>query len=456
MPQQVKESEKKARRRGNNEGSIYQRKDGRWCAQVTIGYRDDGKSIMKYAYGNSRKEAAKKLTKMTSNVFENGYSSVTMKDTKQFNLLLEDWFVTFKEPNIQSVTVARHRNYMKNHIGPAFEGIEVQQVDLFRLQRFFNTLSKKGLCLDTIKKMRQMLNQFYVQYVIKLGLVKENPLEGVQIKSVQRKDPDDEDNLALSPELRVQILDNLKTETVLKPILTTFMLTGMRPGELIALRWRDVDFKKSTISVRYAINREVDFDENGEVIGRREVVGNTKTALSVRSFMASESAMQCLEDWKEYQKAKQQETGIEFTSGNCYVFSTKTGTIRSYGGLRTMLVRFLAKYGMEDHGISLYTFRHTFATMLLEERENPKIVSKLMGHSKVLTTLSIYSHVISNSVYEQTAKTLDSAYRNLIADKEKTDEPLESSSVLGHPKDNRLPLKTDSNADSNADNFRQF
>ena len=111
---------------------------------------------------------------------------------------------------------------------------------------------------------------------------------------------------------------------------------------------------------------------------------------------------------------------------------------------------------MEDYGISLYTFRHTFATMLLEERENPKIVSKLMGHSKVLTTLSVYSHVISNSVYEQTAKTLDSAYKNLIAEKEKTDEPLDGSSVLRHLEDGILPPKTDSNADSSADNFRQF
>jgi len=63
----------------------------------------------------------------------------------------------------------------------------------------------------------------------------------------------------------------------------------------------------------------------------------------------------------------------------------------------------------------------------LEERENPKIVSELMGHSKVLTTLSIYSHVISKSVYESTAKTLDRAYGNL--KKEKTDESSVDSSV---------------------------
>ena len=75
MPRQIKTVEKKASRRGNNEGSIYQRKDGRWCAQVTVGYKENGKPIFKYAYGSSRQEVAKKLTQYTHEVFENGYSS---------------------------------------------------------------------------------------------------------------------------------------------------------------------------------------------------------------------------------------------------------------------------------------------------------------------------------------------------------------------------------------------
>ena len=69
------------------------------------------------------------------------------------------------------------------------------------------------------------------------------------------------------------------------------------------------------------------------------------------------------------------------------------------------------KYKLEAEKISLYTFRHTFATMLLEERENPKIVASLMGHKKVSTTLDIYSHVINKDVYEKTAHTLDGVFK---------------------------------------------
>ncbi|MCL1976306.1 MAG: site-specific integrase [Firmicutes bacterium] len=448
MPRKLKNIEKKTGRRGNNEGSIYQRKDGRWCAQVTVGYRDNGKAIIKYAYGSSRQEVAKKLAKFTNEVFENGYTAFAPSDTKMFYPMLEDWFFTFKEPVIGSATSEKLRNFIKNHIKPEFGNLEVHQVDLFRLQRFFNGLSKKGICLQSIKHIKQLLNQFFEQYLMKQGLVKENPLESVKIRSNERDD-NDRDNLALSPELRTVVLSKLEAEPVLKPILTVFMLTGMRPGELIALKWRDVDFEKSSISIRLAASREIEFDDDGNVKERRQIISNTKTVLSVRSFKTADNVMLCLQDWMDYLKQQEAKTGIDFTSADCYVFSTRKGEMRGYSGLRSMLGRFLVNNNLEGYGINLYTFRHTFATMLLEERENPKIVSELMGHSKVLTTLSIYSHVISKSVYESTAKTLDRAYQCLLPEKEKTDKPCTGSSAL-------IPLQIDRSFDSNSLNFRQF
>jgi integrase len=419
----MKTVEKKVGRRGNNEGSIYQRKDGRWCSQVMIGYRENGSPIFKYAYGSSRQEVAKKLTEYTHEVFVGGYSSVAPKDVNMFYPLLEDWYCTFKEPNISSATSEKLRNFMKNHIKPEFGQLVVPQVDLFRLQRFFNSLAKKGLCLQSIKHIKQMLNQFYEQYILKKGLCKTNPLEGIIIRSRERADGD-RDTLALTPELRATIFEHLAGEELLKPILTVLLLTGIRPGELIALRWRDIDWKNGSISIRLAASREIDFGDDGNVIERRQVISNTKTVLSVRSFKVAESVITCLQEWQQHQKEQSVKVGMNLTAADCHVFCTSKGEMRRYSGLRTMLRRFLKKNDLDDHGISLYTFRHTFATMLLEERENPKIVSELMGHSKVLTTLSVYSHVLSNSVYESTAKTLDRVFDNLAA-KEKTDESIQ-------------------------------
>jgi site-specific recombinase XerD len=87
--------------------------------------------------------------------------------------------------------------------------------------------------------------------------------------------------------------------------------------------------------------------------------------------------------------------------------------MRTYSGLRSLLERFKRKHKLQDEGISYYTFRHTFATVLLEQRENTKIVANMMGHTKVSTTLDLYSHVVDNSVYKQTAQTLDKVYAKI-------------------------------------------
>jgi len=428
MPRKMKTTEKKSGRRGNNEGSIYRRKDGLWCGQATVGYHESGKQIRKTLYGSTRQDVAKKLAQLTHNVFENGYTSISPKDNKQLYPLMEDWFFTFKEPVISSSTSEKIRTYMKNHIKPELGSNDVQQIDLFKMQRFFNGLSKKGLCLETVKHIKQILNQLYVQYLIKKGYVKDNPIDSVIIRTTERVDSDKE-KMALSPELRTEVMTKLVNEPILRPIITTLLLTGMRPGELIALKWRDVDLKKGEISIKLATGREIEFDDEGNVTKRRQVISNTKTVLSVRSFKVASSVIMCLNGWLAYQKEQQEKTGIDFTSKDCHVFSTKKGTIRNYYGLRSLLVRFLQRHNLDGHDINLYTFRHTFATMLLEERENPKIVSELMGHAKVLTTLSIYSHVISKTVYEDTALTLDRVYLNALNGNEKADMPSDDTST---------------------------
>ncbi len=182
-----------------------------------------------------------------------------------------------------------------------------------------------------------------------------------------------------------------------------------------------------------AASREIEFDDNGNVIERRQVISNTKTVLSVRTFKIADNVVNCLHDWLAYQKEQEAKRGIRYTDANCHVFCQREGEMRSYSGLRSMLRRFLVKAQLDGHDINLYTFRHTFATILLEERENPKIVSELMGHSKVLTTLSIYSHIISKSIYESTAQTLDRAFADLTAANNKTD--------MSEPTYPQIPLK---------------
>ena len=119
-----------------------------------------------------------------------------------------------------------------------------------------------------------------------------------------------------------------------------------------------------------------------------------------------DAVVDALVEWKRY--CSENEIQSKFVFPN-----TKDGGMRTYSGLRSSLERFKKKHGLQDENISLYTFRHTYATILLEQRENPKIVANLMGHTRVSTTLDLYSHVVDDEVYKQTAKTLDGAFANL-------------------------------------------
>ena len=417
MPRELKSKTKQSARRGNNEGSIYQRKDERWCSQVLVGYQADGKPLRRYVYGNTRAEVARQLAAQTKEVFENGYVTVAPKAHQWFREIFEEWFVTFREPNMSSSTASKLRNLMKNHIYITFGKMELADVDLLKLQKFFNNEAKKGLSLQTIKHMKQLMNQFY-KYAVKEQMVKHNPIDEVKIKTIERRD-DKREQMALTEEQRERVFTALENEVLLKPIIITFAFTGLRPGELIALQWKNVDLENATMSIRHSTQRNIEFDADGNAIHQSLSLSNTKTLRSTRTFIIPEVVKQTLLEWRERQEYMGVELGVDYTSNEQFVFCSKKGEMRTYHSLRSLLARFKKRHGFVKEKFNLYTFRHTFATMLLEARENPEIVARLMGHSKVTTTLLVYSHVVSQDVYEQTAKTLDSAFSKISAKKEK-------------------------------------
>ena len=291
---------------------------------------------------------------------------------------------------------------LNNHIFKAFGTLDIQNVTLERLQRFFNSKIKAGIAADSVHKMKNLLNNFF-KYAVKKSLIRENPMLDVVIKIRVESGSEGDKQRALRPEIRQPFINWVADNPILKPIIITSSLTGLRPQEILALEWRHINFEHKTISIKQAVQRVYEFDDSGKVVSRSEKIGKTKTPKSVRDLMMPELVIVVLNEWIAYCK----ERGIV----SDFVFpNTKTGGRRTYSGLRSSLVRFTKKHNLEGEKISLYTFRHTFATILLEERENPKIVAAMMGHTKVSTTLDIYSSVFKSAVYEKTAQTLDGVF----------------------------------------------
>ena len=345
---------------------------------------------------------AQKVAALSVEVSRTGYSAVSARSERNFQILCKEWFDLFVAPGLASCTEEHRRTMMNKHLFAEFGELEIKELDTNRLQRFFNAKVKAELSADYIGKMKNLLNNFF-QYAVKQHNITENPMSDVVIR--KRSTVSKKSGKALRPEIRETVLSAVMKNPVLAPIIFTFTLTGLRPQELIALKWPEVNLESKTISVKQAVNRTRKFDSDGNVIEKGEEIGKTKTPKSVRTILMPDVAVDTLMDWRQY--CQDNNINSEF------VFPcTETSRMRTYSGLRSMLERFKRSHNLQDENLSLYTFRHTFATILLEQRENPKIVAELMGHTKVSTTLDMYSTVY-NTVYEQTAQTLNSAFVKL-------------------------------------------
>ena len=191
------------------------------------------------------------------------------------------------------------------------------------------------------------------------------------------------------------------------------MLTGMRIGEALALQWKHVDFQNRTISIQQSLTRELEFDGEGRTKKTAAALGVTKTRCSRRVIQAPDLVLQRLREWMRY--LSKRKGGLEALVPEGFVFcSTRTMGMRTYSGFRASFRHFLERNGFGDQHLNLHRFRHTYASMLLEQEISPKVVQKLLGHRDVSTTLGVYSHVVPE-VFAGVTAVVNTASEQLLA-----------------------------------------
>ena len=401
----------KVTRRGKNEGSVYQRKDGRWVGQVTVGYREDnGKPIRRYTYQATREEAAHWVALQVATELDRAGS------VRSGELLLRDflhnWLTTFKVHEVCSRTMALYYDAERLHIAPALGDLPLGEVTPLKIQTFLYQLqAEKRLSQRTISLNKSVLVQMY-DYAMELGLVENNPARNAKLPRQSRK-IDDGDSKVIPIAQREQLLKAAESDPILCPILTLLMLTGMRIGEALALQWKHVDFQNRTISIQQSLTRELEFDGEGRTKKTAAALGVTKTRCSRRVIQAPDLVLQRLREWMRY--LSKRKGGLEALVPEGFVFcSTRTMGMRTYSGFRASFRHFLERNGFGDQHLNLHRFRHTYASMLLEQEISPKVVQKLLGHRDVSTTLVVYSHVVPE-VFTGVTAVVNTASEQLLA-----------------------------------------
>ena len=394
----------KRTRRANNEGSIFQRSDGRWGGALTIGYDENGKIIRKTIYGKSRAEVVKKLSEISGRMKSNSYDLVEQNDLET---LMFEYLMTFKKSAVSPRTFEGNIRNFKLHIAPLIGKMKVYEIDNYAIQKLVNNLMEQGYSNDTVKKCKHLLNQFF-EYAIDNKWVLVNPTLKVKVKGKRKVyEEDDEKYKAMPPEIRDKFLDALNKDEAnfIKPLCITLMFAGLRIGEALALKWKNIDFDNKTIKVERAITQVPKFDEQGNIKDRITVIGDTKTTCSVREIPVADIVIETLKQWKDKQNHRQQAdpavTAI-LTSPTTFVFANDDGSYRTYSGTRKIFDRFKRRNGLDKSNIHFHGLRHTFSNMLFEMNENPKVIQQLLGHRDVKTTITVYNSVNSDYVREAT------------------------------------------------------
>ena len=373
-----------AKKRANGEGNIRKRKDGRWEGRYTAGHNPEtGKAIYKNVLAKTQKECKEKLKRA---IEENARVDAIRAERYTVGQWLDVWFENCAKIKVRPSSHKTYRGYIDNHIKPSIGKIPLNKLSSLDLQKLYKKLlsggrverieaksQPKGLSSKTVRNINQVISSA-MNFAIEQKLIAANPTDGCALPKLEHREMK-----TLPTEQLASFLHEAKESGVFEMYYIE-LATGLRRGELLGLKWEDIDLERGTIRVRRQIARI-----NGEV-----VEAPLKTKNSYRSISIGQDAVEIL-------KEQQRKTN----SG--YVFPSPTGGPISPDSVIHMLHRVLERAGLPK--IRFHDLRHTFATVALQNGVDIKTVSGMLGHYSAGFTLDTYAH-ITTAAQRQAANTM--------------------------------------------------
>lgn len=393
MEEVKKKKTPKKNHRGHNEGSIFQRADGRWVGQIQIGFKPDGSREFATYYGKERKEVADKIAQARNDILKSTFIKPNSLTVEEW---LWNWMVTYKLKNVSSNTYARYLIYLKKHILPSVGKIKLKDLKAIHIQKVLNDCNDNDMSLSSLKHIRTVFNQS-LELAFKQELISKNWTSYTTLPKKRKV----EEVAVFTREEQEKIINALEFNT-LGMLIRLAISTGAREGELLGLYWEDVDFENKTIKIKQALVKERSFSDDGrEITGVSNTIGEVKTITSNRIVPIADNMCKLLEEYKLKQ--------LSFIRGNnnvfpipTLVFPSSSGNCWDQSNMIKHYKKFLNKIGVPYR--KFHALRHTFATRIMEVNVHPKIAQELLGHASVDITMNVYSHVLPEQKREAIEK----------------------------------------------------
>ncbi len=422
-----------AKKQAAGRGSIVKRKDGRWMAAATI----NGKR--EYFYGRSQGEVSEKMDK----ALNDSRNGVYIKPTKQtFGEWLDLWLKEYAKPVTRPTTFMSYSYLIDYHVKPGLGDILLKELQPSHIQKFYNqklnqkiadrrseeTKKKheekvkagkakekdfKSISSRTVRYMHILISQALEQ-ALKEGKIIRNPAKATKPPKVEKKEA-----RYLTPEQLTEFLESISTDRWYSAFIVD-LNSGMRLGELVALKWNNIEFKKTKSEEGKTIETGIIYVK--EAVSRVKINGEwkldfhpPKSKKGLRSIPLPSGAVEELKKLKKRQAAEKLLLGKaylgdgekhELKQDDWFVFTWEDGRMVEPNYLSKHFLKLIRKNKLSAN---FHSLRHSYASALLMAGTHPKVAQELLGDSTITVVLDTYSHVIPG-LKERAADTLEGLF----------------------------------------------
>ena len=370
-------------RRGHGDGSIYQRSDGRWAASISL----EGRK-RKTFYGKTRREVQEQLK---TALHQQQQGMLVVAPQQKVGAFLTQWLEDVHKHTVRPRTYERYESLLRVHVVPALGHHQLQKLAPQHVQRFYTNKVEAGLSPTTVASIHKMLH-LALEKAMRWNLVPRNVCDMVDPPRVRHYEIQ-----PLNQEQVQQFLTGASGHR-LEALFVLALATGMRKGELMALKWQDINFSTGNLQVRRILTHMP-----AKLGGKGGYVeAEPKTERSRRSIAIAPLALEKLKEHRVRQLEARLKAGPLWRENDLVFCSQVGGHLHTSRDVFVQFKRLLKKAGLPD--IRFHDLRHSSATLLLGLGIHPKVVQEMLGHSQIGMTMDIYSHVMPTMQVEAVSK----------------------------------------------------